>query len=337
MPNLDGGHYFFTALLPIDNTGIVEHGDFKSSPVHMVRDALEALPTALQTVESEKIGIQSPFARSLRTHFVRLFVIDAPAYNGRDNPGTLRSLIGKVDLLQAQPVDKLSCHYLVFVADFDPAGDGAGEPRSWLEELWSVAKPELSSVFQYCYQFDADGDGAAFADFVIKGQVETTMSFNDYWTVFPPPIPNLNLNALIIPLVGAAVLAAVLGVGATIAVAYHYRWPWYAGLELAVVLLVALGAGFLGLALWYDVNLINRRGAKPFPTAPNSTLRDVLKALYLQQVFTSFAGAHQGASPAELRAAFAEFVTTHRPDDPSGPTQPPGVVRTRFAPEAFDA
>ena len=45
MPNLDGGHYFFTALLPIDNHGIVEHGAFKSSPVHMVRDALEALPT----------------------------------------------------------------------------------------------------------------------------------------------------------------------------------------------------------------------------------------------------------------------------------------------------
>jgi len=49
MPNLDGGHYFFTALLPIDNRVIVEHGAMKSSPVHMVRDALEALPTALQT------------------------------------------------------------------------------------------------------------------------------------------------------------------------------------------------------------------------------------------------------------------------------------------------
>ena len=80
MPNLDGGHYFFTALLPIDNHGIVEHGSFKSSPVHMVRDALEALPTALQTRESEKIGIQSPFARSLRTHFVRMFLIDAPHF-----------------------------------------------------------------------------------------------------------------------------------------------------------------------------------------------------------------------------------------------------------------
>jgi hypothetical protein len=337
MPNLDGGHYFFTALLPIDNHGIVEHGAFKSSPVHMVRDALEALPTALQTLESEKIGIQSPFARSLRTHFARLFVIDAPAYNGRDNPGTLRSLIDKVDLLQAQPVDRLSCPYLAFVADFDPAGDGSGEPRSWLEELWRVAQPELCSVFQYCYQFDANGDGAAFADFVLKGQVETTMPFNDYWIVSPPPLPNLAANALVVPLVGAAVLAAVLGVAGAIAVACHYHWPWYDGLELAVVLLIVLGASFVGLALWYDFNLINSRGAKPFPTAPNSTLRDVLKALYLQQAFTRFAAAQQGASPAQLRAAFAQFVTTHRPDDLSGPTQPPGVVHSRFAPEPIDA
>lgn len=337
MPNLDGGHYFLTALLPIDNHGVVEHGAFKSSPVHMVRDALEALPTALQTVESEKIGIQSPFARSLRTHFVRLFVIDAPAYNGRDNAGTLRSLIDNVDLLQAQPVDRLSCPYLAFVAEFDPAGDGAGEPRSWLEELWSVARPELCSVFQYCFQFDQAGDGAAFADFVIKGQIETTMPFNDYWIVSPPPLPKLATNALIVPLAGAALLAAVLGVGAAIAIACRRHWPWYAGLELAVVLVIVLGAGLVGLALWYDFNLINRRGAKPFPTAPNSTLRDVLKALYLQQAFTRFATAQQGASPAELRAAFAAFVEVSRPDDLSGPTQPPGVVHSRFAPAPIDA
>jgi hypothetical protein len=336
MPNLDGGHYFFTALLPIDNHGVVEHGEFKSSPVHMVRDALEALPTALQTPASEEIGIPSPFARSLRTHFVRLFVIDAPAYNGRDNPGALRSTIGGVDLLQAQPVDRLACPYLAFVADFDPAADGASEPRSWLEELWSVARTELRSVFEYCYQFDPDGDGAAFADFVIKGQVETTMPFNDYWIV-PPPIPNLATSELILPLAGAALLAIALAAGSAITVALHQHWPWHAGPGLAVILLVVLGAAFVGLGLWYDFNLISRRGAKPFPTAPNSTLRDVLKALYLQQAFTRFAAAQQGVSPAQLRAAFAAFVAATRPNDLDGPTQPAGVVRSQLAPEAADA
>jgi len=320
MPNLDGGHYFFTALLPIDNHGIVEHGLFKSSPVHMVRDALEALPTALQTREAEKIGIQSPFARSLRTHFVRMFLIDAPAYNGRDSLNTLISTIRGINPLQAQPVDRLACHYLAFVGDFDPAAEGADEPRSWLEELWSLARPELCSVFQYCYQFNPHGDGAAFADFVIKGQVETTMSFNDYWTI-TPPIPNLTGVQLAI--------APALGVLAGIVLAAMVHWPWWAGLGLTLALAAA--------GVVFDYFLINYLGGKPFPTAPNSTLRDVLKALYLQQAFTRFAVAQQGSSPAQLRAAFADFVAATRPDDLSAPTQPPGVVRSHFAPEPHNA
>lgn len=325
MPDLDGGHYFFTALLPIDNRGVVEHGGFKSSPVHMVRDALEALPTALQTPASEEIGIPSPFSRSLRTHFVRLFVIDTPAYNGRDNPGTLRSTFTGVDLLAAQPVDRLSCPYLAFVADFDPAADGAPEPRSWLEELWNVARPELCSVFQYCYQFDPNGDAAAFADFAMKGQVETTMPFNDYWIV-QPPIPNLTKTDLLIPLG----IAVILAIGAAIAADLLQHWHWPTGLGLGVVLSIV----FIGLAVWCDIVWIKRRAAKPFPTAPNSTLRDVLKALYLQQAFTRFAIAQQGAAPAQLRAAFADFVAQTRPNDLDGPTQSAGVVRSQLAPGA---
>lgn len=336
MPNLDGGHYFFTALLPIDNHGIVEHGPFKSSAVHMVRDALEALPTALQTQEAEKIGIQSPFARSLRTHFVRIFVIDAPAYNGRDSADTLLATAQGVNPLTAQPVDRLACPYLAFVADFDPALDGAEEPRSWLEELWQVARPELCSVFQYCFQFNADGDGAAFADFVIKGQLETTMPFNDYWTI-APPLPNLSGAELFTPLIGAAALALVVSVGSAIDVVAGHGWSAGAAIGLGVVLLVVLGVVFVGAALLYDYNLINRRGAKPFPAAPNATLRHVLKALYLQQAFTRFAAAQQGASPAQLRAAFARFAAATRPDDLSGPTQPAGVVRSQFPAESIDA
>ena len=320
MPNLDGGHYFFTALLPIDNHGIVEHGSFKSSPVHMVRDALEALPTALQTRESEKIGIQSPFARSLRTHFVRMFLIDAPAYNGRDSGDTLVSTIKGINPLTAQPVDRLTCHYLAFVGDFDPATDGAEEPRSWLEELWSVARPELCSVFQYCYQFDPHGDAAAFADFAMKGQIETTLPFNDYWTI-TPPIPNLGAAQL--------ALAPLSGALAGLGLAAMGHWAWWAGLGLIVVLAAA--------GIVFDYFLIGYLGGKPFPTAPNSTLRDVLKALYLQQAFARFAVTQQGSSPAQLRTAFADFVATTKPDDLSGPTQPPGVVRSQFAPERLNA
>ena len=319
MPDLDGGHYFFTALMPIDNSGIVEHGDFKSSPVHMVRDALEALPTALQTRASEEIGIQSPFARSLRTHFVRIFLIDAAFYNGRDPQDSIVAALKGVDLRAAQTADRLACHFLAFIGDFDPQA-GGDEPRAWLEELWTLAKPELCSVFEYCYGFSAGHDAAAFADFVLKCEVETTLPFNDYW-ITPPPFQNLSFGQLAIaPLLGVLLAVGLAAVG---------RLPWWAGLGL----IVAFAAG----GVMADYRLIMSRGAKPFPVAANATLRHVLKALYLQQAFTRFAVDQQGASPAQLRAAFTEFVAANRPDDLSGPTQPPGVVRTQFASESAHA
>jgi hypothetical protein len=67
----------------------------------------------------------------------------------------------------------------------------------------------------------------------------------------------------------------------------------------------------------------------PLPTAPDSDLPSVLKALYLQQHFTDFASAQQGADDAALYAAFRGFVDTHKPGDTSGPTQPPGVIAAR--------
>ena len=316
MPDLDGGHYFLTSLLPIDDRGIVEHAGLKSSPVHMVREALETLPTALQSPASEEAGIQSPFARSLRTHFARFVVLDEPFYNGRDGADSIVSAAKGTDLLKAQPVDRLACPYLLFVADFDPAG-GAAEPRGYLEELWSLAAAELGTVFQYCYGFEAVASAAAFADLVIRGQVETTMPFNDYW-ITRPPFPSFNLWLLALwPLAALAL---------TLVPALWWQWPWWAWL--------ALGIGLVGGAIWLDYAWVMARGARPLPTAPNSTLKDVLKALYVQQAFTRFAIAHQGAGAAELRAAFADFIARHRPADVEGPTQPPGVIRSRLPVDA---
>jgi hypothetical protein len=309
MPSLDGGHYFLTTLLPIDNRGIVEHQGLKSSPVHMVRDALEALPTALHSRAAEEVGIQSPFARSLRTHFVRIVVLDQPFYNGRDGADSILSAIEGTDLLKAQAVDRLACPYIFFIADFDPVGAGPAEPRAYLEELWTLARPELCSVFQYCYGFDPEGDAAAFATFVMKGQLETTMPFNDYW-ITPPPLPSLSLWTLLIP----PAVGLVLGVAALM------HTPVWLGIP---VLLAALAVG-----VYFDYALVMGLGKKPFPTAPNSTLRDVLKALYLQQAFTRFAAAHQGQSAAELRAALSDFLAQTKPNDLDGPTQPPGVIKS---------
>jgi hypothetical protein len=107
-------------------------------------------------------------------------------------------------------------------------------------------------------------------------------------------------------------------------------WPVWGGLLLGAALLIS--------AIWVDYAWVMAAGAKPFPAAPNSTLQDVLKALYLQQAFARFATQHQGDGAAELRSAFAAFVARERPTDITGPTQPPGVVRVpENAPETVDA
>lgn len=313
MPSFDGGHYFFTAVVPVCNRGIVEHEGMRSSPIHMVREALETLPTALQSRASEEVGIQSPFARSDRTHFARLVVLDQPFYNGRDRVDAIISTLKGTDLLKAEPCDTLACPYLLVMIDFDPAdASGKDEPRAYFEHLWGVMAEELRAVFAYCYDFSKVKDAASFADFLLPCELDTTMPFNDYWTS-PPPLKSISLLQLaiapalgfILPLIGAAM----------------HLWSWGMGLLLAILLLI--------LGVLFDYWLVMHRGGKPFP-ASGATLPRVLKALYLQQAFARFAGDRQHADPAGLGAAFRAFLETHRPNQLDAPTQPPGIIRTIF-------
>jgi hypothetical protein len=313
MPNIDVATYFFTGAVPVCNEGIVERDGMKSSPIHVVREVLETLPTALQSHATEEIGLNSPFARNLRTHFVRLVVLDQPNFNGRDHSNPLLNAITNPDLLAPQPVDQLTCPYILVMIDFDLLEpSGAGDPRSYFEELWGVMEPELRSIFQYCYGFDAIRDAAGFASYMLRCQIETTMPFHDYWYVPPKLTPFPKALLFGIPLAGPllALLAAIFG---------RIEWPW--ALALAVALLI------VGLAI--DYLLILRKGAQPFPAAPGTSLRHVLKSLYLQQAFSRFAIAQQHKPPAEWGAAFRAFLDAHRPADLDEPTQPPGVIRSR--------
>jgi hypothetical protein len=318
MPNIDVNTYFFTAVVPVCNEGIVERGGMKSSPVHVVREVLETLPTALQSHATEEIGLNSPFSRNLRTHFARLVVLDQPNFNGRDASDAVVASIMKTNLLAPGHVDQIPCPYILVMIDFDlHEPSGAGEPRRYLEELWRDMEPELRSIFQYCYGFDAIGDAAGFAKYMIGCQVETTMPFHDYWYVAPKlsSIPALTLIG--IPLAGLLLplLAAVFG---------WIGWHW--AVALAVVLLIA------GLAI--DYRLVLRAGARAFPAAPGTSLRHVLKSLYLQQAFARFAISLQHRDRAEWGAAFRTFLTTHRPTDLDAPTQPAGVIRSRLPGDA---
>jgi hypothetical protein len=249
----------------------------------------------------------------LRTHLARFVVLDQPFYNGRDPADSLVSAIRNTDLLAAQPNDELSCPYLLVMIDFDPQGDGTGEPRSYFEELWGLMPRELTAVFNYCYGFSKVTDAASFADFILPCQLETTMPFNDYW-VGAPPLTSLSKNVLIaIPAVGLALplLAGLFGY-----------------LHFGAAILIALVFAAIGLLIDYKWVMAN--GSKPFPAAPNSSLRDVLKALYLQQAFTRFAAEQQGRTGENVGIAFRAFLQQHRPNDLAGPTQPPGVIRSTF-------
>jgi hypothetical protein len=196
---------------------------------------------------------------------------------------------------------------------------------------------ELRSIFNQCYGFDDNTIRTAddFFRYVKACQVETTMPFNDYWRPadlekmpkdLALPVGALNAVAkartpilLALGLWLACCLFAALGQDSVArdAAAWVARW--------GTVVVLAVLAGIGGYLLWL-YNAFRRKGQVPFP--PGAQLPDVLKSLYLQQRFLEFVVAHQGASPADLYAAFGRFVLEQRLQDESGPTQPPGVIRT---------
>ena len=214
MANIDGGHYFLTTLIPLKLDPVACKDGSVTSPSHLLREAFAILPTAQQSPACVEAGRTSPFSRCTRTHFVRAALIDQPMYNGRDPGLSLVEGLLNRDLLAHQPVDNLSRPYLMFTADFDARPDeDDGGLTSWAEGLWHRMERELRAVFDGCIDFEHVDDGAAFVGWLRRCQIETTMSFNDYYV----PVPDLHgytLDALKIGLLGGdggAVAARVVG------------------------------------------------------------------------------------------------------------------------------
>ena len=126
--------------------------------------------------------------------------------------------------------------------------------------------------------------------------------------------------ALILALVAALILPIV---GLFNPAAWVRTAFWWSVLGVAVLAAVIVVAFFS----------ITAFGRRPFPTAPDSNLPTVLKALHLQRTFTRFVIDHQmqaagtdAASAQQLYDDFKAFVAANRPDDLAGPTQAPGVI-----------
>jgi hypothetical protein len=311
MPNIDGGHYFLTLLAPVKTGEPVTDGGVVTTHANLLREELANLPTAMQSPVSIGTGLVSPFAQCRRTHFLRMFVLDQPMYNGRDPIDPLWNVIKKRDPLVHQPFDVLSRPWLVLATDFDLRPDEPDKGlRSWAEGLWTRTEAEMRAIFVHCHGFEQVNSASSFADYVARCQVETTMSFNDYWPG-RPPLKGLTLNGLlwraVLPAAALAGLALLLG------------WGWW-----------ALAGALLGLAIGVllVIRLLWTKGKAAFPPAPDSDLPSVLKALHVQQRFAFFAEAVQGMDADALHASFGQWLSGVRPADPESPTQAPGVIRS---------
>jgi hypothetical protein len=306
MPNFTGGHYFLTALIPMHTEPCKRQDGTITSPAHAVREALASLPTAQHSRACIQQGTNSPFSRDLRTHFARIAVIDDVAFNGRDAQDSLVAAARNTDLTAAQPVDRLDRPYLLFCLDFDALDGADATVATYLSDLWQAMPRELAELLSHCERWTGT-NGQDFADYIRRCQVETTLPFNNYG-IDPMP-PGLTLPGL---LRQAAIVGAV--VALVVAILSH---SWF------LTLLTFVGV-LLGFTYWR----IRTAGLASAPAVPDQDLRTVLKAIHLQQNFTTFAAAQQGAEPQALHSAFGDWLAALRPGDLAGPTQTPGVLNS---------
>lgn len=355
MPNLDGGHYFLTTLAPIKvdpQPGTEPVTIQRVSPVQKVQEALQRLPTAIQSPATVATGHGSPFAKSLKTHLCRFVVIEDAIYNGRQSHDPILVSLGfKPQPLEPQHIDYLPCPYLFFSADIDAvlepgdplpnelSVDEQNEVRDrYLQDLWTESADQLREIYRHCQDFDADTMTAeGFADYLARCQIETWMPFNDYY-INPKAVsslPELPLKTFKFIVGGPALLTvACLVVGLVDSLvelisdkSFAPGWVWW-------------GVPLFGLITWLAIkwayNYTMEQGQKAWPAAQFGGLPSVLKGLFVQQHFAKFVIDHQTADAKTLHAAFGKFLKDTDPSavlDTSKPpksllnkTQPPGVV-----------
>ncbi len=318
MPNFDGGHYFLSVLMPIRTDAAQNAEGAWRSHVDLLREELSLLPTARQDRVTRNAPLNSPFARNTLNHLARFVVIDDTVYNGRVPTNALWARLRGENPLTPQPVDRLKRSYLFFGADLDADSGKDAALRRYTGRLWRTMRAELSAVLTHCHAFDERvRDEESFFRYIKDCQVETTMPFNDYWAD-GLPAQNMKLLPVLLPPILVALVAAV-GFVLHLFGAGDGDWIWVSLWALALT-------GLMGVGLYH---LFVAKAQAPLPTAPNSDLPSVLKALYLQQHFVDFAVAQQGVDDEALYAAFRGFIDSHKPMDVDGPTQPPGVISSR--------
>ncbi len=310
MANFDGGHYFLTALIPINRGVVTEHDGADRSPQQILRQTLSTLPVAQQDLPALESELNSPFAQVPGTHFLRFFIIDELRFNGRSPSNPIYDLLAQVNMLKAEPVDDLIDPYLVLSIDFDAANGDDASLRAYTDQLWFHTRNALDDVLHHCVGYEKVTDATSFFIYIKKCQIKTTMPFTDYWTV---PMPKWALPGLLAKSLGVVGLMAL-------AIAISGLWP---GGPLGLI------GWTIAVALVVTFITIIKVGTAVWPKAPHSDLQSVLKALYVQQQFVNFATTQQGIDDQALYDAFGSFCKDTRPSDLKQPTQTAGTPYSR--------
>ncbi|MGZ2256027.1 hypothetical protein [Roseobacter sp. A03A-229] len=332
MPDLDSGHIFLTTMAPI-KPGAPED-DPQTSYEQRVRIALAKFPTANQSPATVDDRYNSPFARNLRNHLARMFVLNDTIYNGRNTQNPLLARLTGNNQSVPQPVDRLNAPYLVFCADVDAVvKDGDPLPTelsppqaravrdAYARTLWETMEEELRDVYSNCYDFENVTTADDFAVYLNRCHVETTMPFHDYYLdLETAKFHNLPLKPLLygvlVPL-GFGLLTLVLWLFGMATV------PMLGWLTLPTwILSITLGLLLAFVAIRFAIS----NGEKPLAPAKYDDLPSVLKGLYIQQKFSEFFIENQGLPPDQLYAAFGRFVAEHDPENRHAMTQKPGVI-----------
>lgn len=113
-----------------------------------------ALARYLNALES---GSASPLSRVARTHFARWVVLGDVVYEGKGRR------------------DHLKLGQLLFTSNFD-----GGDLDSYLESLRSGLGPAADEIWGHCTGYPGSEDGAAFAAYMRRHHVESSLFFAAY-------------------------------------------------------------------------------------------------------------------------------------------------------------
>lgn len=147
MANTSGHAYALTLLCPI-RAGVPASPE----PGMEAQTHAACLRNQLQQVG---VSEDSPMARVPNTYLSRFYVLNDVPYQGK--PAIL---------------EHLKSDYLVFSANFH------GDLVPWLTGMWNAIQPEIRSILQHCYGFEAVHDSASFVAYIKKCQLTTTFFFN---------------------------------------------------------------------------------------------------------------------------------------------------------------